>query len=481
MRQVVYQHRSRSFPRRGKNRLFFPCNGKSFRGFSTPWKIPHLRNHAVENPGILRRGRRILRLAALGLAGFAPGAVAEPALLTVGPGWAWVREFFPSSGEKEIARIVWSDPPAQIELDTLQVWNVRRPWPIRDWRWLEAEPAAPTSGEARPLVWKPQSSPAPRPARNRLEIRLAEPLSHAMGHSLTYRLPGFRWNAFYRVTVRGIGPESIEAVQVDLTGFLRIRNDTAATFADARISLVGTDEYFLPPPKPFGLLDLNPDTALTDLWLAPPAPEPPMPSVYPLQTAAEIPPHGQAEIQFARVIRKPAHITHICDSDAIPAPTPRGGLPLQRVLLIPNTASMGLGFPLPPGQADLFLGALRGAPFQSGHVLHTPFPGTLQLDMGTVETVRASRQLVEEIPLPEGARQADHSITLINQLASQVRVQVMEKPATPMKWNLVRSSIPGSETTRALHFDLTLPPQTSQTITYRLRLSDRTRPLFGAP
>ena len=405
----------------------------------------------------------------------APAAAAEPARLTVGQGWAWVREFFPPSGEKDIDRIVWTNAPAQLDADTLQVWNVRRPWPVREWRWLGPAATEPAAVDA-PLVWRPRrNDQAPAP-RSDLEIRLAQPLSHSMGHSLTYRLPDFNWTAYYRVIVRGIGPESIDAAQVDLTAFLRIHNRTAAGFPAARISCVGTDPSFQPPAKPFGLLDLNPDTALTDLWLAPQAPAPLTPSFYPLQVDTPIPANGQAEVQFARILRKPARIVHVCDSDEIPVPTPQGGLPLRRVLQIPNTAEMDLGFPLPPGQADLFLGALRGAPIQTGHLLHTPFPGTLQLDMGPVDTVRASRQAGEEIALPEGARQADHAITLVNQLASPVHVEVIEKPATPLQWSLVRSSEPCTVSTRALHFDVTIPAKSAQTIQYRLRLVARAQP-----
>mgnify|MGYP001040431544 CR=1 FL=1 len=427
----------------------------------------------MNTPRPWRRG--LLPLALL-LLGCAATAQAGPAMLTVGQGWAWVREFFPASGQKDIDRIVWTNPPAQIDLPTLQVWNVRRPWPIREWRWLgSGTPPAPAD-ETRPLVWRPRKEEPPPPAPNRLEILFAEPLSHSMGHSLAYRLPDFNWNAFYRVTVRGIGPQSIEAVQVDLTGYLRIQNGTSASYPEARVSLVGSDASLQPPPKPFGLLDLNPDTALTDLWLAPQAPEPSMPSTYPLETEADIPANGQAEIQFAKVSRKPAQITHICDSAEIPAPTPQGGLPLRRVLLIPNTAAMGLGFPLPPGEADLFLGSSRGAPFQSGHVSHTPLPGTLELDMGPVGTVRASRQAGEETPLPEGAWQADYTLTLANDLSSPVHIQVREAPSTPMQWSLVRSSVPCTQTTRALHFDLTLPPQSTKAISYRLRLVARAQP-----
>ncbi len=409
------------------------------------------------------------------LLGCALAATAEPARLTVGQGWAWVREAFPPSGEKEISRLLWSQPPPQIDLDTLQVWNVRRPWPIQQWRWLEPEPPPPPD-PTQPLVWRPHANLPLPPARTQLEILFDQPLPHSMGHSLTYRLPGFNWHTFYRVTVRGIGPESIDAVQVDLTAFLRIQNDTAATYPDARVSLVGVDEYLLPRQKPFGLLDLDPGTALTDLWLSPPSTTPLLPSRYPLQTQAAIPANGQAEIQFAQVVRKPAQITHICDSSEIPAPTPQGGLPLRRVLLIPNSPALGLGFPLPPGSADLFLGTLRGAPTQTGHVDHTPFPGTLQLDMGPVRTVRASRHAGEETALPEGAIQADHTLTLINDLASPVRIQATERPATPLQWDLVRSSSPCTETTSALLFDLTLQPRSTQIITYRLRMNASTKP-----
>lgn len=414
--------------------------------------------------------RRLL-LAAVLLSGGAR-TQAEPAMLTVGQGWAWAREFFPASDEMEIDRIVWTNPPPQLDLDTLQVWNVRRPWPIQECHWIESGDPAP-SAENLPLTWRPGRHSAPPPSPDRLEIRLATPLSHRMGHSLTYRLPDFDWTAFYRVIVRGIGPESISAVQVDLTAYLRIQNGTSSPYPDARVSLVGVDRSLLPPAKPFGLLDLNPDSPLSDLWLSLRDPAPLLPFVYPLKTAAAIPARNQAEIQFAHMLRKPARITHICDSDDIPTPTPTGGLPLRRALLIPNTAAMGLGFPLPPGQADLFLGAVRGAPVQSGHLAHTPFPGTLQLDMGPVDAIRASRQAGEKESLPEGVWQADYSITLVNRLASPVHIQVVETPTTSLQWNLVRSSIPCRETTHKLLFDLNLSAQSTETITYRLRLLSR--------
>lgn len=394
-------------------------------------------------------------------------AQSDSAQLTVGPGWAWVREFFPSSGETDIDQIIWTNPPPQIELDTLQVWNIRRLWPIRDWRWVEPLNLDPLQND---VLWKPAGNPSSPSSSRSLEIHLAEPLSHRLGHSLTYRLPRWNWAAFYRVTVRGIGTESTDAVQVDLVAHVRIQNDTSVGFRQAKISLVGSDSAGLPPLPPFGLLDLNPDSPLSDLWLSHHSSSPPVPILYPLQIETSIPAHQQTEVQFAQVVRKPAQIIHLCDSQNVPVPTPAGGVPLQRRLLIPNLPAMGLGFPLPAGKAEIFLGTIQGSPLQSGHVLPTPFPGTLQLDMGPVDAVHASRQIGNQQALPEGAWQADYSITLVNQQKSVAHIQVIEKPPTPMKWNLVKSSLPCQEREGTLNFDLFVQPQSTQTISYRLRL-----------
>ena len=229
------------------------------------------------------RARLGLPLAAAALLA-AAAAGARPAQLSIGQGWAWVREYFPPSGERDVETIVWSNAPPQVDLDTLQVWSVRRPWPLREWSWMR--PANPPSPENRPIAWNPSGATPPLPAKDHLAIHLASPLSHRMGHSLAYRLPGLGWTASYRVVVRGIGPESIQSVQVDLAASIRIRNDTPTAFPDASVSLVGADVSLLPGPKPFGRLDLNLESPLSSLWMDLRDPIPLLPNHYPLQTPA---------------------------------------------------------------------------------------------------------------------------------------------------------------------------------------------------
>jgi hypothetical protein len=131
---------------------------------------------------------------------------------------------------------------------------------------------------------------------------------------------------------------------------------------------------------------------------------------------------------------------------------------------------MGLGFPLPPGSADLFLGAARGAPFQSGRVAHVPFPGTVQLDLGPVDAVRASAR--RRGKTPAGRRRGSGMPHRAGQRPGLAGPHPRGgKTATPRQWSLVRSSVPCTETTGALRFELTLPAQAAKTIVYRLRLA----------
>ncbi len=419
-----------------------------------------------------------LPLAAFGLAllGGALSVRAEPVLLTVGQGWAWVREFFPPSGEKDIDRIIWTNPPPQLDPDTLQVWNVRRPWPIQDWRW-GGPGAAGTPDDEPPLVWRPNERLRPPPSRDRIDIRLAEPLSHSMGHSLTYRLPDFHWTAFYRVTVRGIGPESIDTVQVDLAAFLRIQNGTAAAYPDARISWVGVDSSLRPPPKPFGLLDLNPDTALTDLWLSPQTPAPLIPSLYPLQVTAAIPAYGQAEIQFARVTRKPAQITACLRFRRHPLSHPPGGAAACAACCSSRIPKKWIwAFPFRPDRRICSSAPCAARPSKRGTSSIRPSPAPCSSTWAPSTPSAPAVRPAKKWTLPEGIRQADTTVTLVNRLSSPVHVEVIEKPSTPMEWTLVRSSSPCTVTTRALHFDLTIPAKSTHSLTYRLRILARAQP-----
>lgn len=395
-------------------------------------------------------------------------AGAAPVHLLLSPDEAWVTEQFPSSGKREVEEIIWPHPPAQLDMETLQLWHIRRPVPFRNWEWMRPEAEAPSNA---PVVWRPGAHADAMPEPTAIRMELEEPLSHRMGHALTYRLPGLDWQAFYNVTVRGAGAKSGTEAQVDIHALLLLQNKTGTSFSDVDMTFLGIDQAKLPPPKPFGLLAIDRDSPLSDLWQPATTAEPLPPTSYDLKVKGSLPAYGRAEITFATVTRKPARISHVYDSDYVPMPSTGSGVPLRRILQVQNTKAVGLGFPLPPGQASIRLGVARTAPIIQSAVAHTPFPGDMKMELGRDASVRATRQLVREVELTEDIHQADYRIILYNDLESAVRIDVFETPDTPMNWRLTRSSIPAASTADRLHFNVSLAAGASTTIQYRLQLT----------
>lgn len=428
------------------------------------------------NPSRLHWLAAVPALAALALPVFA--AQPPPAQMTIGQGEAWVRLHFLPSGESDLRTIRWENPPDGLEPDTLRVWSPKRPAPLAGWRWLDDDMPSPSAPDG-PLVWTPHTGTLPpgTPAAERtraLEIRLAEPLSDAMGHSLTFRLPGFSWTARYHLTVRGLGSTSLKQAQIDLAGTVRIENATDTAWPSARLSFAGPQDA--PPAasrtagKPVGIPELDRNSPLAAPWFPPDAPEPPVPSHWPLRVPADIPARGNADIPFLRIERKPAKVVHAYDSASVPFPTPAPGMPLERLLLVPNTTEMGLGFPLLPGQLDWTSGARSSHP--SVHTValpHTPFPGLLRIPLGPIGGLRAVRGSHPPVDFPDGTRQIDFTILFSNDLDGEADIEATERPPAAA-WNLVSSSIPCTATDEALAFSFSLPPHATRTFTYRLRL-----------
>jgi hypothetical protein len=392
--------------------------------------------------------------------------------MTIGAGEAWVRLHFPPSGEAELTSLRWPNPPDGLDPSTIRIWTPKRPAPLKEWRWLDDAPSA-TPAPDDPLVWQPNPAPSASPAASRtLELLLAAPLSDAMGHSLTFRLPGLSWAAHYHMTVRGLASSSLKQAQIDLSGSVRIQNDTDTPWPGVRLSFAGPLDPEPPPaaPKPFGLVALDRDSPLTAPWFPAPPSEPDIPGHWPLRVPANLAARSPTEISFLHTERKPARVIHAYDSDSVPLPTPAADVPLDRWILIPNTPEMGLGQPLLPGPLDWTMAARSSRP--SVHTVtlaHTPYPGTLRVPLGPVDGLRAARAALPPEDLPDGTRLADYTIRFTNDLDGEADIEATERPPAPA-WNLVSSSIPCTATDETLRFSFPLPPHTAKTLTYRIRL-----------
>lgn len=402
-------------------------------------------------------------------------------VMTIGQGQAWVRTFFAPSGQREIDELVWTNPPIGMEADTLWVWSPKRPAPLSQWQWIDASdavspPAAVEGSEEELLRWSPTSTaliPGKAPDRA-LRLSLAAPLSDAMGHSLTFRLPGLNWTATYHVIVRGLSAASMRSAQVDMTGSVLIQNDTSSAWPEVELSFAGSEDSrdaVSIADKPPGLLALDRDSPLTALWFGAEQTEPPVPAFYPLRLRAALPALGATEVTFVRIERKPAQVIHAYSADDIPFPTISEGLPLERILRVANTAELGLGFPLLPGRVELMTGmGSRHVPLRTIAIPYTPFPGTMRLSLGPVQGLRAARASGPATDLPDGSRLMDFSITFINDLEGEAEIHAIELPPVASEWDLVRASIPCTSSGGTLQFDLILPGHSQRTFTYRLRL-----------
>lgn len=412
--------------------------------------------------------------AALVAAATATAADPPAPQLTIGMGEAWVRLYFPPSGEAELSSLCWTNPPDGLDPSTVRVWTPKRPAPLKEWRWLDDASPSSTPAPDAPLAWHPRPAPsasASSAAPRVLELLLESPLSDAMGHSLTFRLPGLSWAARYHMTVRGLGSSSLKQAQIDLSGTVRIQNDTATPWSGARLSFAGPLDPAPPPaaPKPFGLVALDRDSPLTAPWFPEPPSEPDIPGHWPLRIPADLAARSPTEISFLRTERKPARVIHAYDSDSVPIPTPATGVSLDRWILIPNTPEMGLGHPLLPGPLDWTMAARSARPaVHTVTLAHTPFPGTLRVPLGPVEGLRAARSALSAEDLPDGTRLADYAIRFTNDLDGEADIEASERPPAPA-WNLVSSSIPCTATDETLLFSFSLPPHSSKTITYRIR------------
>ena len=405
------------------------------------------------------------------LAAAAPAA--DRPSVSIGPDATLVRQYFPPSGQRELASIVWTNVPPETDLSSLRVWSPKRPAPLRFWSFLPAPPALPAGFSSTPsgrLAWTPSAPAAPLPPRP-LRLDLLAPLSHALGHSLTYQVHGPAWSASYALAVRGLSPSSQSSVQIDLAGSVHLHNPTALSFPLADILLLGPATPVPPaPPSPPGAPALDRDSPLSAPWF--PSPPDPAPSIaVRLPSPLPVLPYSDSETTFLDIRRKPASVVFEYDSDTSPYPSASpDGLPLLRTLRLPNDPRIGLGFPLLPGTLEWSIDrADRRDASRSVRVPYTPFPGTLRVPLDSPPQVRAARLPAQIERPPNAPATATCTLRLVNDFNAPVTVELSESPPFPA-WSLVRASQPCTLRESTLLFTVTLPPASTLPLTYRLRL-----------
>lgn len=374
-------------------------------------------------------------LAALPANGFAQ-ADAGQAQILLGDRIAFIQEDFPPSGQADIREILFKNPPENLDVKALQVWG-RRLWEMAFWQMQDTA----------------------------LHIRLASPMSHRLGHTLIYRVPGWNWQVHYQLDW-----QAEQADHATLSAMLHIQNPSRRAYPKALISLRSVDQPYV-VDKPFGRLELNLASALSGNWHNQSfQPEIPLVRTYALQLPAHIAAAGETSVSLLPPVTcRGVHSVYVWDQasfNVFPS-TPGAKAALRHVLRIPNTTENGMGFPLPPGQLQV-----NDAP-QSCFLPATAFPGMLSVDLGpvnVVQAIRASRP--RAVPLPDGNRMQVQHILFENHTDRPADILFEEKPASPFVWQLESSSVSDVQRVNdTLLFSFQIPPKSNMTVTYRLLLT----------
>ncbi len=366
-------------------------------------------------------------------------ARAQRAELTIGEGWAAVREARPLVITNRDQTVVFTHVPPEADLTSLVVSAGR--FPTRAVSWFR--PATGENPAHRPanaegdVVWSPGQKFSEPPRGDVVVGRLASDDLGPRDVTLAYLMTGLSWSVSYNVLVRGNLSNEAERLSVDLEGTVRVENRTARAFNNISLRVVGRDAQTLRPKRG------EPGFLLVDEWLldvlSPRGADEGITYRYAVSDAVDLPARGSIELPLVSALRKPADRLYRMDAAEFPT-TARGSLPLRRIIVLPNDPAHGLGRDLPTGPARIFVGTSRTSLSREAWFLHTPASDSFRVDLGPAEGVTGSRQYLGRRDLELGAYEDTYSFQIANALDTPVKVEILDQPPTDLQWNIVSAS-----------------------------------------
>ncbi len=371
----------------------------------------------------------------------------EGASLTIGQGWAVVRESRTVDLVEGRQTLVLDGIPTDADVSSL-ILSVRSiPVQLLEWERTDVQdqPRGQLQRTANAVQWKPERHKAPtsdKISAGNISVRClveARGSGKSIPLELSYRVTGFKWSTHYQVAIRGEFEDEKEPVSVDLDGLVRISNPCSVAFRDVTIRFVGVPLENPNPSKPPGLLMLDSDSALADLWRNPiPGPQTEYEYILPRPTTLKA--STLTDIFIVRTARTPATHIYSMVSEEFPVGVADRDRALENWIVFKNTAANRLGFPLPPGPVDVYLGAMRNRLLQSAWFARTPVEGELRIDLGRAEDVRGVRVSRGQTAPVGGYFEQTFAIILRNRKTTDVRVEVDEKPSINLPWNMISAT-----------------------------------------
>ena len=391
--------------------------------------------------------------------------------LTLGHGWACVRELRSltlSAGEQEV---VLEGIPREADLSTLVLhsWRVpiellecRRQRPVAarqgpDVRWTAGK------GFAGDSEGRDQSGP--------VLCRIRSPTDWAgMGVDVSYVMTGFDWSASYQVAVRGDQEDDKEPVSVDLSGLVRIENRTSRSFANADVRLAGGASHDKPDfADGPGFLSLDDESPLADLWREKPKGRQPE-FDYQVPHKVDLKACTETDVVLIRTVRTPAtRMYTMTAEDFSPASEDRDA-PLRKRIVFRNISANRMGIALPPGRVQIYLGSLRGRLLQQAFFERTPVNGTIQIDLGLAEDVRGLRITGKGSDPVAGYFERTFLVVVRNHRETDITCEIDEKPPVILEWDVINATRSFTESGHRLRFNVEIKARTEEIIEYKLRI-----------
>jgi hypothetical protein len=400
--------------------------------------------------------------------------------LTIGDGWAAVRETRQVNLTVGEGVLVLTDIPAEAELSSLVVRTRRYPVRLIDWqrvftpqeeRALHADPDeiilypdGAIKGHTGP------SSPVSRMASDTVRCRVESPVGGSQVVEIIYMIRGIRWDAHYQALIRGDPEGPDETISMELSGTVRVFNTTDRTFENASIHIVGHDsERARSPETGPGILALD-DGPLARLWNAPKETEIPLDQAYRMPHRVQIRANDVTELHWLRSDRFPATKLYVADTERVPLTISDKRRALEILLIFQNSATSGLGWALPPGKVEVYHGAMRRRVIQRAYLPHTPAQSEIRLHYGLANDVLGSRRTTGRTSPEFNAYEEIHQVILENNRPNEIMVEIHIRPDTVLSWDVVSSSLHVEQGNDGdFIMKSTIPGRKAERMVYRLR------------
>ena len=293
--------------------------------------------------------------------------------------------------------------------------------------------------------------------------------------ALTYLTAGLSWQADYKVELNDAGKK------LQLNGWVTLTNNSGIAYTNAQLQLVAGDVNIVHDP---GRLE----NVLYSKAAAPmPAMEESMEQesmfeyhLYSLGRRTTLKENQQKQVALMQAADVSCEKQYIMRGSPSPYHEGVGQVELRQKIgvfvKIKNDAASGLGTPLPAGVVRVYTRDSSGFLKFIGEdtINHTPENKPVRLKLGEAFDVTATKRQLDFEKIAGALQQeyiteSEYEVTFKNAKKEPVSVRV-EEPV-PGDWQMIRTTLkPVEQTARVVVWEVPVPPQGEQKLTYRVRV-----------